>query len=93
MSKVFVESEKLVTYAHDLSSFKNVVEDVMNALNSNLNNLGESWRDQEFEKFREHFEKTRQSIIRFSAEVEQTVPKILRDAEAAADIHREGLPS
>lgn len=93
MRNVFIEPERLLQFANDLSAFRNNVNELTNRLNGNLNRLSESWQDEGFMRFREHFEQTQQRLKKFSDVVEQTVPKLQRDAHAAEEIHRDELPN
>jgi hypothetical protein len=46
-----------------------------------LNNLGQTWRDKENEKFVEQFEQTLTAISRFVDATNQHVPFLLRKAD------------
>jgi uncharacterized protein YukE len=86
--KVFTEPKRIRDFASDLSNFREHINELADRLRGNLSRLSESWRDEEFEKFREVFETAQQRLRKFSAEVEETLPKLERDAAAAEEIHR-----
>lgn len=92
MTRVYIEPERLRKFAQDLSIFRNKVNELTSRLNVNLHRLSESWQDEGFMRFREHFERTQQRLNKFSDVVEQTVPKLERDAQAAGEIHKDQLP-
>jgi WXG100 family type VII secretion target len=93
MRNVNIESERLRKFANDLSNFRNNVNELTSRLNGNLNRLSESWEDDGFVQFKEHFERTQRRLRKFSEVVEQTVPKLERDAQAAEEIHTGGIPN
>lgn len=93
MSNIFVDEERLRDFAHALKGFRADVSELTQRLNYNLNQLSDSWKDQEFDNFRQAFETAQQRLKHFSAEVEQTVPQLERHAEAAKAIHEVKPPS
>lgn len=93
MQKVYIEPERLRKFAGDLGNFKNNINELTSRLNGNLNRLGESWQDDGYREFKEHFERTKQRIRKFSDIVEQTLPKLERDAHAAEEIHKGSIPN
>ena len=93
MRNVFIEPERLRKFASDLSTFRSNVNELTSRLNGNLDRLSESWQDEGFVRFREHFKQTQQRLKKFSDVVEQTVPKLARDAQAAEEIHKDALPN
>jgi hypothetical protein len=50
-------------------------------LHSQMLALGDTWRDQEHEKFAEEFQQTVQVLKRFTESAEKQVPFLLRKAE------------
>lgn len=93
MRNVFIEPARLRKFANDLSKFRNNVNELTSRLNGNLERLSESWQDEGFIQFKEHFERTQERLRKFSDVVEQAVPKLERDAQAAEEIHKDGLPN
>lgn len=89
---VFIEPERIRKFASDLASFRSDINELTDRLSGNLSRLSESWQDQEFAKFKEVFDSTQQRLRKFSVEVEQTIPKLERDARAAEEIHNVNLP-
>jgi len=80
-SQIHVEPERLRAFADELTSFVDVVEEQLSALKRNVSNLGETWRDHEFEKFKDEFEAAQHVLSQFAEEARQTVPSLRRDAE------------
>lgn len=80
-SQIHVDPERLRAFADELASFVDVVEEQLNALKRNVSHLGETWRDNEFEKFKDEFEAAQHVLSQFAEEARQTVPSLRRDAE------------
>ncbi len=93
MRKAFIEPERLRKFAADLGRFRSDINDLTSRLSGNLNRLGDSWQDDGYREFKEHLERTKQRLSKFSDIVEQTLPKLERDAHAAEEIHKGGIPN
>lgn len=91
-NKIHIEPERLRKFASDLKKFRGTVDELTSRINGNLSRLSDSWRDQEFDKFKAAFADAQKKLRKFSAEAEQTVPKLERDARAAEEIHKIVLP-
>lgn len=89
MSKAIVDPEELRRFAQDLKRFSSGLEDAMKQLHSRMQMLGQSWRDQEHQKFEAEFEETMRTLGRFVASSENHVPFLLRKAERAEQYLRQ----
>lgn len=85
--KVYVDPERIRVFASDLKSFREKIGELTSQLQNNLSNLSDSWQDQEYENFAHAFMAAQQRLRRFEVEVEQTLPKLERDAERADEIN------
>jgi len=83
MAKAIVDPAEVRRFAHNLKQFTNDVHGRMLVLNGQLANLGETWRDQEHEKFAEDFQQTLQVVERFLEAANKHIPFLLRKAERA----------
>ena len=81
MSKAIVDPDELRRFAHQLKHFNGELQNRMAALHGQLNGLGQTWRDQEHDKFAAEFEQTLLVVSRFLEASEQHVPFLLRKAE------------
>jgi uncharacterized protein YukE len=81
MAKAIVDPEELRRFANDLKRFNDELQNQMTVLHGRLEALGESWRDQEHQKFREEFEQTMRVVARFSNATSLHIPFLLRKAE------------
>ena len=81
MGQAIVDPVEVRRFAHHLKQFNADVRERVNGLHSQLVNLGDSWRDQEHDKFTHEFEETMRVIEQFLEVADQHVPFLLRKAE------------
>ena len=63
------------------SHFSNEVSHQLSVLQGQFAGLGDTWRDQEHEKFANNFSETVQVLTRFMESAQQHIPFLLRKAE------------
>ncbi|MHC5028378.1 MAG: WXG100 family type VII secretion target [Planctomycetota bacterium] len=81
MSKAVVDPAELRRFAHDLKRFNNDLRSQLGTMNGRMNELGQTWRDQEHTKFTEEFEQTVKVLSRFVDAADKHIPFLLRKAE------------
>ena len=81
MSKALVDPAELRRFAHNLKAFNGDLQNRIAVMHSQLASLGQSWRDQEHDKFTAEFEQTLLVVNRFLEASDQHVPFLLRKAE------------
>ena len=81
MAKAVVDPGELRRFAHDLKRFNNDLQGQLGSLHSRLTELGQSWRDQEHQKFVEEYEATMKVLHRFVDASAKHIPFLLRKAE------------
>ncbi|TVQ54980.1 MAG: WXG100 family type VII secretion target [Phycisphaerales bacterium] len=81
MAKAIVDPEELRRFAQDLKRFNESLSNQMSVLHGRMQNLSQSWRDQEQKKFAEEFEHTLKALNRFTEASAQHIPFLLRKAE------------
>jgi len=81
MSKAIVDPAELRRFAQDLKRFSAALSSQMAVLQGRMLTLGQTWRDQEQAKFAEKFESTLKVLGRFSDDVSEHVPFLLKKAE------------
>jgi uncharacterized protein YukE len=89
MSQAIVDPNELRRFAQNLDRFSNELESQMLMLRGQLNNLGQSWRDQEHEKFSQEFDQTLLVTSRFLEAARLHVPFLMRKAERVEDYLRQ----
>jgi uncharacterized protein YukE len=80
MAQAIVDPAELRRFAHNLKLFTTEVHNHMAVLHGQLVGLGDTWRDQEHEKFVQEFAQTLQVLERFKEASEQHIPFLLRKA-------------
>lgn len=81
MSRAIVDPAELRRFAQDLKRFSGALSGQMAVLQGRLLTLGQSWRDQEHAKFVEKFEHTMKALGRFTQDVDEHVPLLVKKAE------------
>ncbi|HEY8506184.1 MAG TPA: WXG100 family type VII secretion target [Gemmataceae bacterium] len=81
MSQAIVDPAELRRFAQNLKRFTGDLQGGLTALHAQMLALGETWRDQEHEKFVQEFEQTLKVLEQFIAAAELHVPFLLRKAE------------
>ncbi|MBY0457738.1 MAG: WXG100 family type VII secretion target [Gemmataceae bacterium] len=81
MSQAIVDPAEVRRFATNLKRFNADMQSALAGLHGQLTALGDTWRDQEHDRFRQEFEATMLVMERFLAMSEEHVPFLLRKAE------------
>jgi uncharacterized protein YukE len=81
MSQAIVNPADLRRFANNLKMFCGELQTQSSQLRAQMGSLGNTWRDQEHEKFMAEFEQTMLVINRFLEASSQHIPFLLRKAE------------
>jgi uncharacterized protein YukE len=81
MPQAVVDPLELRRFAGNLKRFTADLQTGLSGLHGQMVGLGDTWRDQEHEKFREEFEQTMLVLSRFIALSEEQIPFLMRKAE------------
>lgn len=81
MAKAVVDPAELRRFAQELKRFNALLRDQLGVLQAKMNELGQTWRDQEHNKFAEEFEQTTRVLARFADATDRHIPFLLRKAE------------
>ncbi len=81
MPKAIADPDDLERFARELKQFNSRLQDSMRRLQAQFNRLGETWRDQEHQKFAREFEQTMRALYQFQRASEQQIPLLLRKAQ------------
>ena len=85
MPQAIVDPEELRRFAQSLKRFNNELQTQITALHGQLLGLGDTWRDQEHEKFCQEFEQTSSVVDRFIELANEHIPFLMRKAERIED--------
>ena len=81
MPRAIVDPADLRRFANSLKHFNAELGHQLSVLQGQFGALGDTWRDQEHEKFGREFAETMQVLARFMESSNQHVPFLLRKAE------------
>ena len=88
-----VDPIALNEFAANLSRLADAVGEIEVTLGQRLDVLGETFRDQDYRDFREHFHRRQQYLRSFVEQVRENTPKLRRDAETIASTQQIRLPA
>ncbi len=81
MSQAIVDPAEVRRFASSLKRFNADLQSALAGLHGQLTALGDTWRDQEHERFRQQFEETSHVLERFLEVTGEHIPFLLRKAE------------
>ena len=88
MPQAYVDPQSLRQFADELRQFNEFIEETLADLNQKINRLGQTWRDQEYEKFMRVFQGTKRLLESFSVEASAIIPQLENEAELAEKFHK-----
>jgi WXG100 family type VII secretion target len=81
MGQAAMDPEAVRRFAEDLKRFNTDLQNRMSSLQARFAALGDTWQDQEHEKFAEEFHQTMKSMRKFVEISNQHTPYLLRKAQ------------
>lgn len=81
MAQAIVDPAELRRFASNLKRFNSDLQTNLAGLHGQMLALGDTWRDQEHDRFREEFEQTMKEMERFLEASGLYIPLLLRKAE------------
>ncbi len=81
MAQAVMDPEKVRRFAEELHRFNNDVQTRMGSLQARFSSLGDTWQDQEHEKFAEEFQHIMKALKKFIEVSNQQAPYLMRKAQ------------
>jgi uncharacterized protein YukE len=81
MSQAIMDPAEVRRFAHELKRFNQDIQDRLALLQARFVALGDTWQDQEHERFADEFRSTMKTVARFMEVSNQHVPFLLRKAQ------------
>ena len=81
MAQAIMEPEKVRRFAEELQRFNSDLENRMILLQARFAALGDTWQDQDHEKFSEEFKQTMKALKKFVDHSKEHTPFLLRKAQ------------
>jgi len=85
MSRAIVDPAELRRFAQGLKRFNDELSRQLSVLQGQFAGLGDTWRDQEHEKFAQKFGETVIAFNRFIEAAQEHIPFLIRKAERIED--------
>jgi len=85
MAQAIMDPEEVRRFAQELKKFNSDLQNGIASLQARFSALGESWQDQEQEKFSEEFKQTMKTLRKFIEVSNQHAPYLLRKAQRVED--------
>ncbi len=85
MARAIVDPGELRRFAQGLRRFNGEMSRHLQAMQSQLSNLGATWRDQEHQKFVEEFQQQMHTLAGFMENTDEYARFLLRKAERTED--------
>jgi uncharacterized protein YukE len=81
MAQAIMDPELVRRFAEELKRFNTDLQDRVASLQARFAALGDTWQDQEHEKFAEEFRQTMKALKKFVEASNQQTPYLLRKAQ------------
>jgi len=81
MAQAIMDPEKVRRFAEELQRFNTDLENRLVLLMARFNSLGDTWQDQEHEKFSEEFKQAMKAMKKFVEASKAHTPYLLRKAQ------------
>lgn len=85
MSQAIINPEEVRRFAEELNRFNLDLQNRLGSLQARFSSLGESWQDQEHEKFTQEFREAVKVLRKFLDASAQHAPYLLRKAQRIED--------
>lgn len=81
MAQAIMDPEEVRRFAKELARFTNDLQNQTSGLQARFSALGDSWQDQEHQKFADEFVTTMKSVNRFTDVASRYAPYLMRKAQ------------
>lgn len=85
MSQAIMDPESVRRFAEELKRFNTDLQNRMSSLQARFASLGDTWQDQEHEKFAQEFQTAMKTLKKFMEASNQHTPYLLRKAQRIED--------
>jgi uncharacterized protein YukE len=85
MPQAIMDPEAVRRFARELNGFNTELQHRMGSLQARFATLGDTWQDQEHEKFSQEFKDTMKALKRFLAASTRHTPYLLKKAQRIED--------
>jgi uncharacterized protein YukE len=82
---IYANPQRLLSLADELRMFTNSLRAELEKMNSGLHNLGATWQDKEYEKFKRTFDRLKEELTMLDQEISKREPELKQDAQLLRD--------
>ncbi len=90
-TQIHSDPERLLALAEELRNFGAKIRTELETLQSALQKLGGTWRDEEYAKFKRAFDKAKTELEQLAEEIKKREPELKADAQLLLDYLRKSL--
>ena len=80
-SDIYANPQRLISLADDLRKFTATIRSECEKLNGGLSNLGATWKDEEYKKFKRRFDALENKLEKLDHEIRRREPELKEDAQ------------
>jgi len=91
-SEIHADPERIRSLANELRLFTNTLRTDLMSLDEALGHLGNTWKDAEYDKFRNAYRRLSERLKNLAGEINKNEPQLKADADALAAYLRTQLP-
>ena len=84
-AEIYANPQRILSLADDLSRFTGNLRNELEKMSSGLQNLGATWQDEEYRKFKRTFDRLKEDIGKLSQEISKREPELKEDAQLLRD--------
>ena len=83
--EIYSNPQRLLALADNLRIFNNDLRAELEKMNDGLHNLGATWQDEEYKKFKRTFDKLKEELTKLDQEISKHEPELKEDAQLLRD--------
>lgn len=84
-AEIYANPERILALADDLSRFTGNLRNELEKMSAGLQNLGATWQDEEYRKFKRSFDRLKEDFGRLGHEISKREPELKEDAQLLRD--------
>lgn len=79
--EIYASPQRLSLLADELRTFSNSIRTELEKMNCRLHDLGATWQDEEYRKFKRSFDRLKAQLTNLDEEIRKRQPELKQDAE------------
>lgn len=83
--EIYSNPQRLMSLADELRTFNNELRRELEKMSDGLRNLGATWQDDEYKKFKRTFDRLKEELSKLDQEIAKREPELKEDAQLLRD--------